>query len=190
MSRPARHVTSARDVSIQDVASRMLQEAGGDNAAAAKKMKGYISNFPRLTDEVLDVGIATLISRVPGIQRAALDREIGRAPEGDKIFVKAPFTLSPAAKAAAARTARMGKSAGEALLNFPHTINGLTKPLRNFTGEEVLAHGQTQLLTAGTQMRNAHYLIMVGQAAGSNKIETLGASRVEALRKQADALEF
>lgn len=189
MTAQPKRITGARDVSVQDIAERMLTEANGDMIAAAKKMKGYISNFPRMLDEVIDTGISTHLSRVGGIQRAALDRIGGRSSENSTPFAKAPFKMNAAAKAAASRIAGIGKTAGEALLNYPYTINGIMKPLREFTGIEVRQHGESMKMTAGTTMRNAHYLISVGQAAGDKKVGTLPVSEIEAMRKRADQLD-
>jgi hypothetical protein len=96
--------------------------------------------------------------------------------------------MDAAALRAQDRVRSLGKTIGDALLDYPYVINGMKKPLRDWLGSEIKAHGETMLLSAGTAMRNANYLISVGNAAGERKIGTLDTKVIEALRKQADKL--
>lgn len=183
-ARPAaRHVTGSREVSVQDTAARMMVEAQGDVALAKKKMRGYISSFPRMIDDVLDVGISTLLYRVPSIENAANARAAQEAAPA-----KAPFKMNAATKIAQQRIARIGASAAEALLNIKHTINGRQAALRDFTGDEVRRHGEELLLAGRERVRNAHYLIWVGEAAGDSKVDNIDPDVIVAFRKKADQL--
>ena len=177
------HVHGARDVSLQSIAARMLAEADGDIGRAAEKFANYAESIPRIRGELLIAGAKSLLNQVPGAMRATILRERTSAAATPR----QPYREPPAAKAARARMIGAGRNAiKSALMEMPYIIGGVSRPLREWTGGEITAHGEQQLATGASAVRNARYLIAVGTAAGAKKIgEALDGSEVERLHKQA-----
>jgi hypothetical protein len=142
----------------------------------------YANSIPRYRDEMMMVAAKALLNQVPGAMRATILRE----RTGSTVRAT-PYREPEAAKAARARMMGAGRNAiKSALMGMPYTIGGLSKPLRDWSGGEIAAHGETQLATGSTAVRNARYLIAVGTAAGAKKIgEALDGSEVDRLYKQA-----
>ncbi|MBZ9943493.1 hypothetical protein LB533_20615 [Mesorhizobium sp. BR1-1-13] len=180
MNAYARHVTGAKALTLQSLARQMLDEAGGDLSAAATKLANYASNIARYKDELLLIGARKLINEVPQTQRAGILRE-----HGGTAFAKAPHRMNDAAKATQARMRMAGRTIKSALMDLPFTIGGAVKALREWTGGEVLAHGEVELSKGTSAVRNARFLVAVGRAAGDKKIGDLGDAAVERLHKEA-----
>ncbi|WP_031200386.1 hypothetical protein [Mesorhizobium sp. LSHC414A00] len=166
MNAHARHVTGAKAVSVQTLARQMLAEASGDLNKATDKFVGYLSNFPRLAEEVLRIGARKLINEVPQVERKA---ETMRVSVGQP-FAKAPHRMNDGALRAKERLLKRGGHFKSALLGMPFVINGISKPLSEWVGTEIAAYGETQLMAGATQIRNARFAIAVGNAAGNKKI--------------------
>ena len=178
-----KHVTAAKAVTVQTLARQMLDEAGGDLGKATDKLVGYISNFPRLTEEVLRIGARKLINEVPQVDRRAATM----SDNGNKPFASAPHRMNDGALRAKERLLKRGGHLKNTLLAMPFVIGSISKPLGEWVGTEIEAYGETQLLSGATQVRNARFAIAVGRAAGNKKIgyalkeEEVAQLRAEAL---------
>lgn len=62
MNTHARHVTAAKQMTIQTLARQMLDEAGGDVNVAAVKLDNYASNIKRFNDEFRMLGVRTALT--------------------------------------------------------------------------------------------------------------------------------
>lgn len=173
-----KHVTAAKSVTPQSLAYQMLEEAKGDMNKAAVKCFNYGKNFERLHDEVAQAGWRTILSGIIQAQRATILRERTST-------AKAPFRMNDAALAAQKRTRGSGSVIKSALMEMKFQIGNVAKPLREWTGTEIAAHGETQLATARSSVRNAQFLIAVGKAAGAKTIGELGDATVERMHKEA-----
>lgn len=184
MNAHARHVTAARSISVQEIARKMLTEAGGDLNKATDKFVGYLANFPRLTDEVLRMGARKLINEVPQVDRKAITmRDSVTQPYG-----KAPHRMNDGARRAQERILKRGGHIRTAYLTMPFVIGSISKPLSEWVGTEITAYGETQLMAGATQIRNARFAIAVGNAAGNKKIGyALKEEDVARLREEADS---
>lgn len=187
MNAIVRHVTGARPVSIQTTARRMLDEAGGDLNSATEKLINYVSALPRLQMEVIRIGARKLINEVPQTDRRAVEREFAMTDSGNP-FAKAPHRMNAAAKTAQARIRARAGHLRNTLLTLPYVIGNICKPLGEWTGSEILTHGETQLMSGATQIRNARFLIAVGHAAGAGKIgAVLDEDAIQRLKVEAES---
>lgn len=183
--RPALVSDENQPASVQSVARQMFDQSNGDMNAAADKFAGYVANFPGLIKEALRIAGSKLIGEIPQMERRAI--EMQEAADSAPPFYKAPHRMNDGALRTQERVWKNGLRLKDAWLNAPYTIGSFCKPLRDWVGTEVLAHAETQLLSGSTQVRNARYLIAVGEAAGNRKIgyalkeEDLVRLRAEAL---------
>lgn len=175
MTAVRKHVTAAKSMTVQSLARQMLDEAKGDINKAAVKLDNYASNIKRFNDEFRMLGVRTTLNALAGTQRAIVRAEI----------VKTPFKMNDAAKATQARIRRAGDVIKSALMEMEFQIGGVVKRLRDWTGTEIAAHGETQLMSARSSVRNAQFLIAVGRAAGKKTIGELGDAAVERMHKEA-----
>lgn len=184
MTAAARRVTGSKPISLQTIARQMFDESHGDLAKATEKMVNYVTNLPRLSDELLRIGARTLINSIPIVDRKACAAERG---ETASTFAQAvPFRMNEATKKAQARIRGLGAASRNAILNDLYTIGSICKPLREWLGTEIAEHGQRQLLAGQTAVRNANFLIAVGEAAGDEKIgDKLDEATVTAMKAKA-----
>lgn len=180
MNAHARHVTAAKQMTIQTLARQMLDEAGGDVNAAAVKLDNYASNIKRFNDEFRMLGVRTALNALAGQQRATGRREISM-PTANAPHRDSAGTLATRRRFLESR----GATIRSALMEFTYQIGGVVKKLRDWTGNDVLAHGEAQLATARSSARNAQFLILVGRAAGTKKVGDLGDATVERLHREA-----
>jgi len=193
----ARTTQDSRPVSVHEIAARLLNDADGEISEACEALKDYVSNRPRMLNDLLTIGAKSVLSGIPQAERNAADVALGRrSVNATPVAGKAPAAMLAAMEAARksgmaaaqARAIKSGKHIGDAYLNYPYTIKGVKRPLRDFFGSDVRAHGEAMSLAAGTQKRNAHYLISVGTAAGDKRVSTVSAQEIERLRNAADQL--
>ena len=92
MNSHARQVTGSKPISLQTIARQMFDESHGDLAKATEKMVNYVTNLPRLSDELLRIGARTLINSIPTIERKATATARGESSTSD--FVQSvPFRI-------------------------------------------------------------------------------------------------
>lgn len=183
MNARVRHVTAAKSISLQTVARQMFEESNGDLTKATEKMANYCENFPRLSAELLRVGARTLLNSIPTTDRKAAAAARGES-ETASFVMSVPHRMNEATKAAQARIARLGRTSQNAILNDKYTIGSICKPLRDWLGTEILEHGQKQLLAGQTAVRNARFLISIGELAGDalvgDKVDEASAAQLKA----------
>lgn len=178
--------TGARDITIQTVARQMLDEASGDINAATIKLVNYVSNLPRLHDDLLQFGARQLLHSLPSTQRAAMMTERSTV----SVSGKAPHTMSPGAKAAQARMRAAGATLKSALFNFEIAINNQVRKLADWTGTEILAHAEGNLAAGASAVRNARFLVSVARAAGDKRIgDAIDDETIERLKREAESSE-
>lgn len=170
-----------KPITLQTLARQMLDEAGGDINKAAVRMDNYAAGVQRFNDELRMLGIRTALSAAIQSQRATVLRDY-RMPAAT---ASALHRMSAADKVAQARLKMSGAIVRSALMEMEFQIGNVAKRLREWTGIEILAHGETQLATARSSARNAQFLISVGRMAGAKKIGDLGDATVERLHKEA-----
>lgn len=183
----ARHPKHARAETLIGLAERMLREAGGDMNAAAEKMSNYVVQKPRLAAEAIRIACRALLGESVRSERAAMTpAPVGPTADNDH-FLKAPFRMNDAARKAQERVAKLGKAHREAILDAPYTINGVSKSLRDHIGADVVSHGEVMLAQGSTTVRNARFLIAIGNTAGNRKVgDAVSITEALRLRKEAD----
>src|SRR6218665_3449047 len=113
MNAHARHVTAAKPISLNTIARQMFDEARGDMAAATEKLANYVSQFPRLSDELLRIGARKLLNEIPQVERKA--SAAARGEHDSATFVaSAPFRINDPAKRARERISRLGATSRNA----------------------------------------------------------------------------
>lgn len=167
-------------LSISEVARNMLDEANGDLGKATEKLANYAGNIASYRDELLRIGARKLLNEIPQAARAAILRE-------DASFLKAPHRMTAGAKAAQARFKMAGRAIKCALLEMPFVIGGVSKPLREWTGSEIVPHAETELSKGASAVRNARFLLYVGKAAGDKKVGAVPVKDIERLHAEAMA---
>ena len=188
MNAPLRHVSGARDITIQSVAQRMFDEAGGDLTAATDKMVNFVSMSQRLTDDLLRIGARKLLNEIAPMQRRAIERQFAATSDTIQPFAKAPYRMNEGTRRAQERIRSLGRHHREALLDMPYTIDGHTRPLREWTGTVIAEHGETELSKGITAVKNARFLIAVGKAAGPARVgDALSASDIARLKEQSES---
>ncbi|TIL94648.1 MAG: hypothetical protein E5Y73_11095 [Mesorhizobium sp.] len=181
MNAHARHVTGAKAISVQTLARQMFTEADGDLNKATDKFIGYIANFPRLAEEVLREGALKLLRDVPSADKQV----IGRASCSS--VKSGPYRETDGARRARGRLLKRSGQLKDLFLTWPVTIGNIVKPLRDWLGVEVASHGETQLISGASQVRNARWLIAVGRAAGDKRIgDALKEEQVARLKSEAE----
>jgi hypothetical protein len=171
-----RHASGAKLITPQTFAGQMLDAAGGDIGKAAKI--GMERAGDRLLSEFAMIGLRAVLGEIPRRERAVM--ESARQ-------CKAPFRMNPAALASQDRHRTVGATIATATLNQPYTIDGKVRPLREWLGTDILAHGERELAKGTTAVRNARFAIAVGTAAGDRVIgEALKDKDVERMRADAD----
>jgi hypothetical protein len=188
MNAPLRHVSGARDITIQSVAQRMFDESDGDLNVATDKLVNYVRVSPRLTEGLLRIGARKLLNEIAPMQRRAIERQFAATSDNVQPFTKVPHRMNDGTRRAQERIRSLGRHHREALLDMPYTINGRTRPLRQWTGVEIATHGETELSKGMTAVKNARFLIAVGQAAGEARVgDALTASDIARLKEQTES---
>lgn len=172
MNAPVKHLKETRRLPISEIARNMLEESGGDMNAATEKLANYAENFASYRGELLRIAARKLLHEVVQSSRQAILRE-------DASFNAAPYRMTEGAKAAQARLRMAGPAIKSALLELEFSIGGIVKPLREWTGSEIIPHAEIELAKGTTAVRNARFLLQVGHAAGENKVGALPAKDVE-----------
>lgn len=180
MNAQPRSITPARRLPLSEIARNMLSEAGGDLASAAEKLANYAESIASYRSELLRIGARKLLNEVPQSERAAILRE-------DATFLKAPHRMTSGAKAAQARFKMAGRAIKCALLELPYVIGGVRKPLREWTGAEIVPHAEIELSKGASAVRNARFLLYVGRAAGDKKVGAVPVKDIERLHAEAMA---
>lgn len=180
MNAQPRSITPARRLPITEIARNMLSEAGGDLASASEKLANYAENIASYRSELLLIAARKVVNEVVQSERAAILRE-------DATFLKAPHRMTAGAKAAQARFKMAGRAIKCALLEMPYAIGGVRKPLREWTGAEIVPHAEIELSKGASAVRNARFLLYVGQAAGDKKVGAVPVKDIERLHAEAMA---
>lgn len=175
---PSAQASGAKLMTPQTFAAQMLEQAGGDITKAT--IIGMGKAPPRLLAEFAQIGLRQTIGEVPRRERSILESERRSRPN-------APFAMNAATRAAQDRVRTVGATFANATLNQPYTIDGKVRPLREWLGTDILAHGERELAKGTTAVRNARFAIAVGTAAGSRVIgDALKDKDVERMRADAD----
>lgn len=158
-----KHVSGAKPISIQTLAQQFFDKRkDGDVAAASREMAEYTDKIPSLRMELQTMAARQLMNGVVRHDWRTTWSE-GNSKQ------KAPFRMNESAKQSQARMRSTG-AVRAALMSLPYTINGICRPLCEWTGADMLHYGSVELEKGRTAMRNARFAIAVGNAAGSKKV--------------------
>lgn len=164
-----KHVSGAKPISVQTLAQQFFDKTkSGDLAEASRKLAEYVDGIPSLRMELLMLAARSIMNGIVVTDRRLIERDMSYRSKADRSN-SAPFRLNAAARATQQR--RMNPTAVRAaLMNLPYVIDGVCRPLREWTGTDMLHYGEIELVKGRTAMRNARFAIAVGNAAGDKKI--------------------
>ncbi|MCO7738980.1 hypothetical protein NJB95_20570 [Brucella intermedia] len=185
---PTATQTASKPVTLSAIARDMLMQADGDMNRAAAAFASFGEADASARGEMLFYAARKLLAEVPQVQRAAILSE--RAATITEPFLKAPERMQNAAKAARERLVLAKGALQSSLYELLYSIGGTTKPLREWTGTEIIGHAEIELAKGATAVRNARFLRSVGYAAGAAKVgEAVSPGDLERMKADADASE-
>lgn len=196
LAHTARHTRYAKAETLIGVAERMMREASGDLDAATEKMTNYVLNKKRLTEEAVRMACRNMLGETVRSERRTIDTLIAdpgatgpkaTASKSKSYQERVKHIFSASAEATRLRLASLGAHVREALLDKPYVIDGIRRPLRDHIGADIVKYAGEHLSKGQTMVREARFLISIGNTAGNRKIgDAVSAEEAIRLRIEAD----